>query len=109
MATLHLFPRNPKLRRAVGLAFFLFGALTSSVVFLEVKVMHGIDYIGNPAISFAGYPYGTYQVATGLCFSELAGWTSDNPVCAFFNYDQLFYLSVAAAFIGFIVWVYYES
>lgn len=78
-------------------------------MFIEVQVMHGIYYIGDISISFAGYPYGTYQVATGFCLAEMSGWTPNNPVCSFFNYDQLFYLAAAAAFVGFIMWMYYES
>jgi hypothetical protein len=100
-----------RLLAVLGLALFLFGALLAALVFVEVQLLSPSAgyYFGSEYIHFSGFPYGTYQVAAGACLSKLGGWTPDNPVCAFFNYDQLLFASMAASFAGFVLWRYHRG
>ncbi len=98
-----------KVRSSIGLALFLFNAMISAAVFIEVQVLNAVYYVGGQKIAFSGYPYGPYQVFAGSCLSPAPGRTATNPVCEFFNYDQLFAVSVVLAFLGFVIWRYYRS
>jgi hypothetical protein len=102
-------PDGPRLLTVIGLALFLFGAAAAAVVFAEVQVLNSVYYVGSATIRFSGFPYGNYQVATGTCLDKLQGWTPDNPVCAFFNYDQLLILGLATSFVGFVLWRYFSG
>ena len=100
---------RPRLLSALGLALFLFGGASAAVVFAEVQVLNSVYYVGDATIRFSGFPYGTYQVATGTCLDRLPGWTPENPVCAYFNYDQLLILGLALSFVGFVLWRYFSG
>lgn len=99
---------RPRLLKVIGLGLFVFAAAISAVVFAEVQLLNSAYHIGGATVSFSGFPYGTYQVATGTCLDRLPGWTADNPVCGFFNYDQLLYLGLALSFGGFVLWRYFD-
>jgi hypothetical protein len=97
------------LRRAIGEALFIYGTLIGGMVFVELYVLNAQYSIAGVPIRIYGYPWPTEQVTTESCLARFPTWTLDNPDCYFLNYEQLLIISIAASFIGFILFRHSRS
>jgi len=79
------------------------------MVFVELYVLNAQYVVVGVPIRIYGYPWPTEQVTTESCLARFPTWTLDNPDCYFLNYDQLLMISIAASFIGFILFRYSRS
>jgi hypothetical protein len=97
------------LRRAIGEALFIYGTLIAAMVFVELYILNAQYVIAGVPIRIYGYPWPTEQVTTESCLARFPTWTLDNPDCYFLNYEQLLIISIAASFIGFMLFRYSRS
>jgi hypothetical protein len=95
-----------RLTRAIGEALFIYGTLIAAIVFAELYVLNAQYVVAGVSIKIYGYPWHTEQVTTESCLARFPTWTFNNPDCYFLNYDQLLIISIAASFIGFILFRY---
>jgi hypothetical protein len=98
-----------RLTRAVGEALFIYGTLIATMIFVELYVLNAQYTFGGVQIKVYGYPWPTEQVTTESCLSRFPTWTLNNPDCYFLNYEQLLAISIAASFIGFILFRYSKA
>ena len=97
-----------KLTRGIGEALFIYGTLIAAMVFVELYVLNAQYTVAGVPIRIWGYPWPTEQVTTESCLARFPTWTLNNPDCYFLNYEQLLMISIAASFIGFILFRYYR-
>ena len=94
--------RRRRLEKAVGNALLILGLLVALIVYVETRLLWGEIIPGvhlwQGLPGGGGYPWGTEQVAYNTCF--VASAVSGD--CAFLNYNELFWLAVLCAIIGFI-------
>jgi hypothetical protein len=98
-----------RLTRAVGEALFIYGTLIATMIFVELYVLNAQYTVAGVQIRVYGYPWATEQVTTESCLSRFPTWTLNNPDCYFLNYEQLLAISIAASFIGFILFKYSKT
>lgn len=95
--------RNEKLLKAAGSALLVMGILVAAIVYVETRLLWGEVLPGvhlwQGLPGGGGYPWGGEQVAYNTCFiaSNIQG------DCEFLNYDELFWLAVLSAAVGFIL------
>jgi hypothetical protein len=95
-----------RLTRAIGEALFIYGTIIAAMVFVELYILNAQYAVAGQPIRIYGYPWPTEQVTTESCLARFPTWTLDNPDCYFLNYEQLLIISIAASFIGFILFRY---
>lgn len=90
--------RRALLSLATPLKFF--GVLVAIIVYTETHLLWGELWYGVKlvAVNPQGFPWGSERVAANTCFLPSVG---DN--CWFLNYDQLLFISLAAAVIGWVI------
>jgi hypothetical protein len=98
-----------RLTRAIGEALFIYGTIIAAMVFVELYILNAQYAVAGQPIRIYGYPWPTEQVTTESCLARFPTWTLDNPDCYFLNYEQLLIISIAASFIGFILFRYSKS
>src|SRR2546428_12281530 len=76
------------------------------MAFVELYILNAQYVAAGVPIRIYGYPWPTEQVTTESCLARFPTWTLDNPDCYFVNYDQLLITSIAASFIGLILFRY---
>jgi hypothetical protein len=81
----------------------IFGILVAVIVYVETRVLWGEIipgiHVWQGLQGGGGYPWGTEQVAYNTCFIE-------SPVrgdCTFLNYNELFWLAISSAVVGFVL------
>jgi len=81
----------------------VFGLLVAAVVYVETRLIWGELVPGfriwQGLPGGGGYPWGTEQVAYNLCW--IASNTQGN--CNFLNYNELFWIALSLAILGFIL------
>ena len=95
--------RMRRLGKAAGDCLLVFGILAALLVYVETRLLWGEVFPGvhlwGGLPGGGGYPWGAEQVAYNTCFIQSA----IRGDCAFFNYDELFWLGAAFAIAGFIM------
>ncbi|HEX9613323.1 MAG TPA: hypothetical protein VGA05_06890 [Candidatus Bathyarchaeia archaeon] len=76
------------------------------MAFVELYILNAQYVAAGVPIRIYGYPWPTEQVTTESCLARFPTWTLDNPDCYFLNYEHLLMISIAAFFIGFILFRY---
>ena len=95
--------RGTRLEKAVADTLLIFGILVAGIVYVETRLLWGEIIPGihlwQGLPGGGGYPWGTEQVAYNTCF--IASTVSGD--CTFLNYNELFWIAVSCAIVGFIV------
>ena len=95
--------RGRRLGKAFGNSLLFFGILVALIVYAETHLLWGEIipgvHVWQGLQGGGGYPWGTEQVAYNTCFISSAV-PGD---CTFLNYDDLFWLAIICAIVGFIM------
>ena len=95
--------RSERLVKAAGNAMMVFGVLIASIVYVETRLLWGELvpglHVWQGLPGGGGYPWGTEQVAYNTCFIA----SSVQGDCSFLNYNELFWIALSCAVIGFVL------
>jgi hypothetical protein len=89
--------KNKSLLAGIGQSLFSYGLLLSSMVYLETTIPWMVTRSGG------GYPWPGERVAYDTCILG-----SNGVNCAFLNYSELAWMSLALSFLGLVLWRYYR-
>jgi len=92
-----------RLGKAAGDTLLIFGILVALIVYVETRLLWGEVapgvHLWQGLPGGGGYPWGTEQVAYNTCLIASAVLGD----CTFLNYDELFWLAILGAIVGFIM------
>jgi hypothetical protein len=95
------------IKYAFGKTLFSYSLLMAFLVFFNVEIANGLDYIlFHIALAKSGFPWWTESVTSTTAFWKMSDFVASGSGNVYFlNYAELFVISVVTALIGYRLYI----